>query len=197
MATNLRSRSAGIQKDAISAPKSDPSINEAIGTIDLDAGLQSGAWDAVANGIPDANTEDFSWKFKVPIERMTPKARPGYVQQWIRVQTADGRPDVANKAEALQIGWRPRRQSTLSENERSIPVYDPGDGKGGVIVFGGQLLLCEMPVELWTRRNKALFAEQARIKDAIYKQPQERSGMNPKYGRVSFENPRDSDALVD
>jgi hypothetical protein len=179
------------------SPKAAPAVaHEILGVVDIGAGLIDGAWDAVGGGIPDAASEPPSWERKTPLDMATPKARPGYVQRWVRIKTADGQPDGANKAEAQQLGWRPRRAETLAEHETGMPVYDPGDGKGGVLVFKDQLLLCEMPVERFEHIRRQIDAEQERINRAIYQQTRAGDGLPAKYASLDYDS-RESAELID
>jgi len=170
--------------------------HEVLGTIDINAGLPPDAWDPVAGGIPNATEEAPSWERKTALDQATPKARAGYVQRWVRIKTADGHPDGANKAEALMSGWRPRRAETLNDNDLGYPVYDPGDGKGGVLVFKDQLLLCEMPMEQYRVLERRLNAEQERINRAIYQQTKAGDGLPAKYASLDYDS-RESADLID
>jgi chemotaxis protein MotB len=134
---------------------------EILGTIDIGFGLPENAWDQIPSAIPSAMAERPSWERRTALDQATPKARPGYVQRWVRIATADGRPDVSNKAEALMTGWRPRRAQTLADSEVGMPVYDPGDGKGGVMIFKEQLLLDITPeglrIQIVDQQNRPMF----------------------------------------
>jgi hypothetical protein len=178
-------------KTPAAAPK-----HEVLGAIDIGAGLIDGAWDAPQSGIPDANTEPVSWVRRTALDMATPKARPGYVQRWVRIKTADGAPDTANKAEAVMNGWRPRRAESLAEFETGMPVYDPGDGKGGVLVFKDELLLCEMPLAQFDALRRQLDAEQDRINRAIYQQTRSGQDLPEKYATLDYDS-RESSDLID
>ena len=170
---------------------------EILGTIDIGFGLPENAWDQIPSAIPSAMAERPSWERRTPLDQATPKARPGYVQRWVRIATADGRPDVSNKAEALMTGWRPRRAQTLADSEVGMPVYDPGDGKGGVMIFKEQLLLCEMPVEMHRRLEAAMASERDAINRTIYQEARKANGMPEKYATLDYDTGRDSAALID
>lgn len=170
---------------------------EILGKVDIGFGLPDNAWDAVPSAIGNAMTDAPSWERKTALDKATPKARPGYVQRWVRIANADGKPDVANKAEALMTGWRPRRAETLAENEVGMPVYDPGDGKGGVMIFKEQLLLCEMPVEMHRRLEAAMMADQDKINRTIYQEARRGNGMPEKYATLDYDSGRDSAELID
>ena len=170
---------------------------EILGTIDIGFGLPENAWDQIPSAIPSAMAERPSWERRTALDQATPKARPGYVQRWVRIATADGRPDVSNKAEALMTGWRPRRAQTLADSEVGMPVYDPGDGKGGVMIFKEQLLLCEMPVEMHRRLEAAMASERDAINRTIYQEARKANGMPEKYATLDYDTGRDSAALID
>lgn len=185
--------------ETLARPTTKPSApkHEILGSIDIGAGLPNGAWDAVGSGIPNAMYETPGWERKTALDKATPKARPGYVQRWVRIAQADGKPDVANKAEALMTGWRPRRAETLHPSEQGMPVYDAGDGKGGVIVFKEQLLLCEMPEAQYQAACKALEQQYTEINRVIYSQTQN-NGLPSRYASMGFEGGgRDMAGLID
>lgn len=171
--------------------------HEVLGTIDIGAGLPNGAWDAVGSGVPNAMFEAPGWERKTALDKATPKARPGYVQRWVRIAQADGKPDAANKSEALMTGWRPRRAETLAPEEHGMPVYDAGDGKGGVIVFKEQLLLCEMRTEQYQAACRALEMEHERINRVIYQQTMNNKDLPSRYASMGFEGGRDTAGLID
>lgn len=169
-------------------PRSGKAKNEVLGQIDLGVGLPDGAWDKVARaGIPSAHAETPSWQQQTALDRMTPKPRPGYVQRWVRIVDVEGRPDVANKHEALAEGWRPRRAETLREDEAHMPVYDPGDGQGGVLAFKGQLVLFEIPEQLHQQAMRRLRAEQEQINRVIHQQTKQASGLPEQYATLDHE----------
>lgn len=161
--------------------------NEVLGQIDLGVGLPDGVWDRVAQGIPSAQSEQPSWERTTALDRMTPKPRHGYVQRWVRIVDVEGRPDVANKHEALTEGWRPRRAETLTEAEAHMPVYDAGDGQGGVLAFKGQLVLFEIPEALYQQSMKRLRAEQEQINRVIHQQTKKGGGLPERYATLDHE----------
>jgi len=171
-------------KSRASSAKRSP---EVIGSLDLGAGLPDGVWDQVANGIPDAQTEAPSWERKTALDPMTPKPRPGYVQRWVRIVDVEGRPDVANKHEALAEGWRPRRADTLASDESHMPIYDAGDGQGGVLAFKGQLVLFEIPEHLYQQAMKRLRAEQEQINRVIHQQTRQGGGLPERYATLDHD----------
>lgn len=170
---------------------------EVLGQIDIGLGMPDNAWSAVPSAITDASMDRPSWARQTALDAATPKARPGYVQRWVRIAQADGRPDVANKSDALMTGWRPRRESTLEAADGMMPIYDPGDGRGGVIIFKEQLLLCEMPTEMHDRYTQKLKAEQDQINRAIYTDTKRANGMPEKYATLDYDTGRDSSGLID
>lgn len=182
--------------DPAPEPVQESVAREILGKIDIGFGLPENAWDAVPSAITSALADGPSWERRTALDRATPKARPGYVQRWVRIAMADGRADVSNKAEALMTGWRPRRSQTLADNEIGMPVYDPGDGKGGVMIFKEQLLLCEMPVEMHQRLEAAMRSEQDIINKTIYQEARSGNGMPAKYATLDYDS-RDSAALMD
>lgn len=172
---------------------------DALGTVDLDAGLPPG-WDALGGGVPDANTEEPGWVRKTALDRATPQARPGFVQRWVRILTEDGRPDGANKAEALQQGWRPRQAATLTSADAGVPVYSLANGSGGVIMFKNELVLHEMPVARHRALVKALDNEAEEINRIIYNKASQGVGVSPRYASMGFESAasgRDASNLID
>jgi hypothetical protein len=180
------------------APGHKPSNeHEVLGSINILEGLPDNAFDALPSGIPNAMFEDPSHLRKTALDRATPKPRDGYVQRWVRIRTVDGKPDVANKSEAIMNGWRPRRADTLLENERGLPIYDGGDGKGGVIVFKEELLLCEISAEFYEAMLRQMNAEQERINRVIYQETESGQGLPQKYARLGFDSGRSAADMID
>jgi hypothetical protein len=168
-----------------------------LGTIDLDAGLPPG-WDALGTGVPNAMTEPTPGRVRMTaLDRATPQARPGYVQRWVRIRGDDGRPDGANKAEAMQSGWRPRLAETLNDADRGVPVYELAGGRGGVIMFKDELVLYEMPIATYQAQVKALEAEQDAINRIIYQRAKTDVGVSERYATMAFEGGREASGLID
>ena len=174
-----------------------------LGKIDIWSGLPESARNAVGNAVPNAMRDPSRRRRVTDIDRMTPKPRPGFVQRWVRIKDADGRDDVGNKAEAFETGWAPRRSNTLKSDEFTIPCYDPGDGKGGVIVFRGELLLCEMPKEQADAIQADMDSQFDDINRVIYQGTQNGNGELGlpqnlrRFGSLNFEDGRDAAALIE
>lgn len=170
---------------------------EVLGTFDIGEGLPENALDVVATGIPSALNEVPSWQRMSKLDMATPKARLGYVQRWVRVKTLDGKADVANKAEAIQDGWRPRRVESMADVDATYPIYDAGDGKGGIYVFKEELVLFERPIELEKRANDRLKAAEGETNRVIYSQTNNQNGLPSKYASLNFDEGRDAASLID
>lgn len=150
---------------------------QVLGHMDIFAGMSQDARHALDNGPGDAmKSRGTRRQRRTNIDRMTPKARPGYVQRWVHIRHADGSDNIEVKSEAFEQGWRPRRAQTLAADEAGIPVYDPGDGKGHVLVFRSQLLLCELPIERYRQIEAEQEAEFSEIQGVIYKGTQDGGG---------------------
>ena len=171
---------------------------EVLGSMDIGVGLPADAWDSTPNGIPNAmDAVAPSWERKTALDKATPQARPGYRQRWVRIANAEGKPDVANKAEALMAGWRPRREGSLSSSDIGMPIYDAGDGRGGVLIFKEQLLLCEIREETAQAMEAQLAAGQEQINKTIYQETKRGMNVPAKYGTLEHESGRSSAGLID
>lgn len=196
MSDETTTKSAASATKARTGPATGQQTFELLGTVDLDEGLPPG-WDALGGGVPNAMTEAPRPLRMTALDRATPKARPGYVQRWVRIKTADGHPDGANKAEAMQAGWRPRLAETLGDGDRGVPVYELAGGRGGVILFKDELVLYEMPIATYQAQQRALQAEQDEINRIIYQRTQKDVGVNPKYATMAYEGGREASGLID
>mgnify|MGYP000657516011 CR=1 FL=1 len=102
--------------------------------------------DMSAYGLSDpfAETVNASYKGGAPLAFEAPKPRPGFVQRWVRFENENGSKDLKNIGKKIrQMGWKPRRASTVQGNNPA-PVMDV-DG-GGIMMTQG-FILCEMPEE--------------------------------------------------
>lgn len=178
-------------------PKSNVQAPEFLGTFNIAEGLPEDAFDAVSHGIPNAMSEAPSHQRKTRLDMATPKPRPGYAQRWVRVfDVTANKPDVANKAEAMQMGWRPRRVESMADVDGTYPIYDAGDGRGGIYVFKEELVLFEIPIERLKYLEGVHNAEADLIGKAIAEKTRTSSGIPSKYGSVAFDGVG-ADALMD
>jgi hypothetical protein len=79
-----------------------------------------------------------------------PPPRPGYVQRWVRAQRRKD-DDVTNLRRKTLSGWVPRDVSTIPEGFRPPTA---SHGEFGQIVQVEGMILCEMPVARYQRRQE-------------------------------------------
>ena len=125
------------------------------GELDLlgDVGL-GGDIDAIGSGIPAAGM-DQPWQEVGVLTRNTPPKRPGYEQRWVRVQTADDKPDTANLRKRLLEGWRPRTADSIPGGAVYATAHDR---QFGTIIAMSGMVLMEMPTAAQAalqQRNRA------------------------------------------
>lgn len=109
------------------------------------------------------------------------KARPGFVQRWIRVAQGD-KADATNYSRKWREGWRPRAVNTLPK-DCVLPTIDHGKFAGYIGVEGS--ILCEMPVERNAERNAHYQKRKNRQTAAINQQLAEASRhSHPGFGRI-------------
>jgi|GEM_PF-2854887 len=122
-------------------------------------------WDDV-----DIHTEeDKPWTRPSSLE--APKARPGFVQRWIRVGLA-GTDDPTNTSRKFREGWKPRPATSVPASYHA-PTLSNGKWAGCIGVEG--MLLCEMPEKMRDKRNAHYHAKTANITVAIEGELQQHS----------------------
>lgn len=95
--------------------------------------------------------EKFPEQWTPPAMLEAPKARPGYVQRWIRMDIRGVR-DGRNVAQQHSQGWRPRTLSSVPAGDRhKYPAVN--DKRYGTILASGALVLCEMPKRLYDQKR--------------------------------------------
>jgi len=186
----------------VSASDIPPTGDEAVvgkaflGKVDVMAGMTSAVEDVVSGkGVWEAQEDPDKWVQQSPMTAATPKARPGMVQQWIRIADVNGIPDVGNKEDAFRNrGWRPRPGDTLSEHDAS-PVFEAPGFTGGVIVWKGQLLLCEMPQEQHDKLTRRLSSQADAVNAVIYNEAAKNNDLPSKYASMNVEGSDAADLM--
>lgn len=171
--------------------------NPVLGTIDVMEGIPEGMIDAMQqSAVQSADDGHFDYSFKSPLESATPVARDGYMQQWVRIVDLDGNPDPSHKAEAFAMGWRPREGQNIPPGSAS-PIYEAPGYAGGVCVFKGQLLLCEMPTGAHDKMMRRLSQEADKINTAIYNHVGKEDASLGRTASVAALEGRDASDLMD
>lgn len=167
-----------------------------LGRFDIMDGMSCAAEDIVTGeGVLHADQEGDSWTQQSPMNVATPKARDGYVQEWIRIADVNGKPDVSNKEDAFRNrGWRPRSADTISDTDAS-PVYEAPGFDGGVIVWKGQLLLCEMQKDRHDMLTRRLSRQADAVNAVIYNEASKNNDLPSKYASIEIEGSNAADLM--
>lgn len=103
--------------------------------------------------------ETYPKNWEPPAHLAAPKERSGYVQRWVRTNIR-GENDPQNIANQLRQGWRPRSFTTVPASERT-QYPSAAMGKYGEVMKSGDLVLCEMPKNLFDQM-KVYYANKRR-----------------------------------
>ena len=148
----------------------------------------------------DGDNEVLEWKRHSDLD--APPARDGYVNRFIRIRLGIVR-DTARLRNAMREGWRPVRASSVSD--RSLPTVHLDNNFGDVIGVE-DLILCEMPRNVYLKRQKYFRDKRTRQNQAIERQLRNQSSESaPGFGpieqqrssSVSRAQPRSNVAVAD
>jgi hypothetical protein len=99
-----------------------------------------------------------------PSSLEAPPPRPGMVQRWIRV-TLRGEDDPRNLNRKTREGWVPRSVSSIPDEWKSMSS-SPQGAQDGVFAVD-DLVLCEMPEDIYSQRAAYYSKETQRQMDAV------------------------------
>lgn len=120
-----------------------------------DREVSSNLQDAADSKATDREHDDLIWERGSNLA--APQARPGFVQQWIRIDLG-GQEDRANLSKKLgPERWKPRRKETFEASD--TPTMTKHQTLGDILVVAG-MVLCERPMTVQRQRDQ--YFEQRR-----------------------------------